>query len=178
MGITLGLFFISWAASDFSFNRCVDYSQAMNVVENWLQLVVQGEREIAHQAMMSVTRRQASGLSVDEYYSMDEEAREAMEEVFAEAPMSELINFGETAKIELVKNVSIKRDLELTIIQQEYRVTPDGGEPLYLNVGTARETSPAMAKPGWIVNGVEAAKSSSPSVFERLSCVVTRMLAG
>lgn len=177
-GIVLSLFFLSWSASHVAMNRCVDYSQAYNVVENWLHLVVQGEREIAHQAMMSVTRRQAAGLSVDEYYSMDKEARKAMEDVFSEAPMSELIGFGKDSKIELLKNVSIKRDLEYSYMEQIYRVTPESGDVRHLKVTAIRESTPAMAQPGWIISGAVDVKGSGLSIFESLSRFVTLMLAG
>lgn len=168
-GITLGLFFFAWFASLFALNRCTLYSQSFSVARQYLALVVKGEQEIAHQAMMSVSRRQGAGLSVDEYYAIDEEARDAMNDVFTSQPFADLLGLGENSEIELVKNVTIKRDPAFTTIEHVVRISPPDGEPRVLWVSTVQEFDRTMPKPSWMVNDLKNSKDDSVSPAERLS---------
>ena len=178
IGIALAVFFISWSASEFLLTRCVYYSEAYGVVDDWLQLVVKGEREIAHQAMMNIAQRQATGLSVGEYYSMDDEARTAMNEVFAEEPMATLVTLGEGTDVRLIKNVSLTHDLGNSMMEQVFRVTPvNGGDPIDLKVSTLRRYNESVEKASWIVSGAEISKEPNPNIAEHISSLITSLVA-
>lgn len=178
IGICLALFFISWATAEFSLTRCVYYSEACGIVDDWLNLVLNGEHEIAHQAMMNVAQRQATGLSVDEYYAMDSDARTAMEEIFSEEPMSKLASFGKETNVRLLKNVSLVHDLDNTMIQQVFRLTPSNGEPLDLKVVTVRRYNTSAKTASWMINGAELSEEPRPNIAEKVSCFVTNLMAG
>lgn len=177
VGIALAMFFMSWAASQFCFSRCVYYSEAHGVVNEWVDLVVKGELEIAHQAMMSVTRRQANSLSVDEYYAMDEEVAKQRDEVFAEPPLCDLVKMGEDTDVKLIKNVSLVHDLDSSLMEQVYRVSPANGDPMDLKINTLRRFNKTAEKASWIISGAEISDEPSPNIAEQISCFVTNLMA-
>lgn len=177
IGIALALFFMSWAASQFCVARCVLYSEAYSAAEDWIELVTKNERKIAHQAMMSVTRRQATGLSVDEYYSMDAEAMKQMDEIFSESPFSELTQMGEGTAVTLQKNVLLLHDLDSTRMEQVFRVSPATGEPIDLKITTVRRYNNSVNKASWIMSGLELSKEPKANFNEFLSTLVTRIVS-
>ena len=151
-GIALGLFFLAWAASQFIAHRMVLYGEAQAVAEDWLQLVVEGEDKIAHQAMLHPASRQATGFSVDDYYAMDENANTARKNIFGTKPASEILGIGGDAKIQHTKNVTQDVDLKYgKLILLEYRLTGKDKEPVDALLTIARSYKPELGRATWIV---------------------------
>jgi len=151
-GIALALMFLSWAVSQYYFGRWVIYAEAQAVAERWIQFVLEGEDKIAHQAMLNPATRQSVGFSVDEYYQMDEKAREDMEKLFSEPPMSEMLGLGKEAKIELQRNIT--QDLkvgEAKLIRQIYRITAPNKSPIDAMITMTRQFRPEQGRATWIV---------------------------
>lgn len=154
-GIALALFFLSWAVAQFFCQRQVIYSEAEVVARNWLRLVAAGEDEIAHQAMLHPAIRQASGFSVDEYYSMDEQAMRAKNDIFGKPPASKITELGADAEIELIKNVTQDVDLKYgKLILQTYQLTAPGKEPVVAMLTIARTYKPDLGRASWIVANI------------------------
>ena len=171
--ITIAVLFLCWSVSQFFVARCVLFSEAYSVADKYLKLVVAGEREIAHQAMMSITRRQAVGVSVDEAYAVDEQVRDAMESMFATEPLATLVTVGEDVQIELVQNSLLTHDLNNTIMQQIYRITPAGKDPIEAKVSILRNESDKIDRASWIVSDVEPNDQGPPGLIDWLSCRLT-----
>ena len=179
LAIGLALFFISFAVSKYCFNRSVLYTEAFSITKDWLQLVVSGEKRIAHQAMMNITARQSSSKSLDEYYELDEEAAAELKKRFSVKPTSDLLGIGADSEIDLVKNVTIQFDhaVHLGMVQQVYRVTPPGKEPIEAKIIlTRRFKDKATDQATWIVADVEVNDEPSPNLFELVSAMITRFV--
>lgn len=158
-GIALSLFFSTWAASGIYFQRRSIYREAQDVAHQWFDLVLDGEDEIAHQSMLHPSARQAGGLSVDDYYALDEKARKDMDKVFHTPPVSEILG-KKNAQVELLDNVT--QDVDLTyaqLIRQVYRVTLPDREPIDLMMAITREFKDDLGRASWIVADVSLAES-------------------
>ena len=154
-GIALALFFLSWAAAQFYFQRQVIYSEAEVIARTWLKLVTHGEDEIAHQAMLHPAIRQASGFSVDEYYSMDEQAMTAMQNIFGKPPASDIMELGPDAKIELIQNVTQDVDLKYgKLILQTYRLIAPNKQPVEAMLTMARSYKEDLGRASWIIANI------------------------
>lgn len=177
VGIALALFFLAWAASEYTFKRFVLFSESYGVARDWLQLVTRGEKEIAHQGMMSINRRQSAELSVDQYYAMDEEASKQMEEAFALSPLPELMAMGEGVTIKLTKNVQITQEFANTRLEQVFLVTPQAGDPIEVKIDVIRRPNANLDQPSWIVALTKVSEESSPTMVEKVSAMITRAVA-
>jgi len=156
-GIALSLFFVSWGASSFYFQRWAVYKEAHTIASQWFDLVLDGEDEMAHQAMLHPATRQAVGLSVDDYYSIDEVARKEKDGFFSQPPASELLGLGSDAKVELAENITQDIDLQnAMLIRQVYRITAPDKEPIEAIVSITRAYKPNLGRATWIVAGVDA----------------------
>lgn len=152
LAIALALFFVSTAASRIYFQRSVIYSEAEFIGRRWLQLVIDGEVEMAHQAMLHPASRQAFGLSVDDYYAMDEKAREDKDKVFSQPPAADIAALGPDAKIKLVRNITQDVDLEYAkLIRQTYRVSSPSKDPVEAMLTITRSFKPELGRAAWIV---------------------------
>jgi len=176
LAIALALFFISFSVSEYCFNRSVLYAEAYSIAEGWLELVVAGEDRIAHQGMMSVTARQGSGKSVDEYYELDKEASAELEKRFSVKPTSDLLGLGTDSKIELMKNVTIQFDhaVGIGMVVQLYRVTAPNKEPVEAKVILTRKFQTSSDRATWVVADLEENDEPDANLFERFSAFVTR----
>lgn len=179
LAIFLALFFLSFGVAEYCLNRSVLYSEAYSITKDWLDLVVAGEDRIAHQGMMSVTTRQSSGKSVDEYYDLDEEAAAELERRFSVKPTADLLGAGTDVEIDLIKNVTIQFDhaVGLGMVQQLYRVTPPGKEPIEAKITLTRKfLGKSQDAATWIVADVEMNDEPKPNLFELFSAFVTRFV--
>ena len=179
LAIALALFFLAFGVCEYCFNRSVLYSEAYTITNDWLKLVVAGEERIAHQGMMSITARQSSNKSVDEYYDLDEEGAAELKKRFSVKPLSDLLGVGEDAKIELVKNVTIQFDhpVGLGMVQQVYRVTPQDKDPIDAKVVLTRRFKGKISDDAtWIIADVEPNNESKPNLFELVSAFITRFV--
>ena len=151
-GIFLALFFVSMAASRFYFERTVLYSEAEIIGKKWLSLVAEGEDEIAHQAMMHPSQRQAAGFSVDEYYAMDKTQMAAKNKTFAASPAKDVLQLGADAVITLTKNLNQNVDLKYgKLIMQNYRVTAPDKDPVDVKLIIARSYKDDLERATWII---------------------------
>ena len=151
-GIVLALVFLSWAASQYYFSRWVIYAEAQAVSERWIRLVLDGEDMIAHQAMLHPAKRQSAGFSVDEYYRMDEKAREDKDRRFSQPPVSEMLALGHEAEITLLSNLT--QDLSAgpaKVIQQVYRISAPNEKPVDAMMSLTREYREDLGRATWIV---------------------------
>lgn len=158
-GIGLALFFTSWAGSHLYFQRLAIYQEAEAVATDWFELVFQGEAEIAHQAMLHPSVRQASGLNVREYYGRDEKARRDRDKVFQKPPVSGILALGDQAHAQLIDNIT--QDVDLTyakLIRQVYRVSAPNQEPIDLMVSITRAWKDDLGRATWIVADVTEAE--------------------
>jgi hypothetical protein len=158
IGIMLALFFLSWASATFYTDRWVVYHESEQVSRRWLNLVVSGEDEIAHQAMVHPAKRQSAGFSVDEYYAKDEIARNAKDEIFATSPISDIFNVGGDAEITLVRNVVQGVPIPSSnsqLVRQIYRITPSGKPAVEVLITLTREYRKDLQRPTWIVAGCD-----------------------
>ncbi len=151
-GIVLALVCLSWALSQYYFSRWVIYAEAQAVSEQWFRLVLAGEEMIAHQAMLHPAQRQSAGFSVDEYYRMDEKAREDKDKLFSQHPASEVLAMGQDAEITLVSNVTQDvRAGPAKIIRQVYRISAPKMKPVDAMISLTREYRPDLGRATWIV---------------------------
>ena len=151
-GIVLALVCLSWAFSQYYFSRWVIYAEAQAVSERWFRLVLDGEDMIAHQAMLHPAQRQSAGFSVDEYYRMDEKAREDKDKLFSQPPASEVLAMGQDAEITLVSNLT--QDLSAgpaKIIRQVYRISAPHKKPVDAMISLTREYRADLGRATWIV---------------------------
>lgn len=156
VGIALALFFVSWAAADIYFQRQVVYAESKAVAEKWLNLVISGEDKIAHQAMMHPTARQPAGFSVDDYYSMDDQATTDKDRVFKASPAADIMALGADAKIRLIQNITQDVDLRYAkLIRQVYRVSAPGKEPVDALLSITRSHKEDLGRATWIVANIE-----------------------
>ena len=156
VGISLALFFLAWASSSYYFQRRVVYQEAQAVAAKWFDMVLAGEAEMAHQAMLHPARRQAVGLSVDDYYTKDEKAREDLELLFAGEPAKTLLNYGTDATVKLVENVTQDVDVATAkLVRQVYRITKPGQDPIDAMLSITRQIRDDLGRVSWIVASIE-----------------------
>lgn len=158
LGMTLCCFFLAWAMSSFYFQRSVIYNEAQIVGKQWLQLLIDGEDGIAHQAMLHPTARQSLGLSVDDYYKMDETKRVAKNEMFRMSPASDIIQMGSGSTIQLTENLVQEKmsDLDKAIlIRQVYTVSKPDHDPVEAVVTITRQYKDDLGRANWMVPDIE-----------------------
>lgn len=161
IAITLCCFCLTWAISSFYFQRSVLYKEAEVIGKQWLQLVLDGEDMIAHQAMLHPARRQGGGFSVDQYYAMDEDSDAAKDRVFKIAPASEIMALGPDAEIRVLENQVQQKmpDLENAILlRQLYRISKEGGKSVEAILSITRQYRDDLGRANWIVADIEAPK--------------------
>lgn len=151
-GIVLALVCLSWAVSQYYFSRWVIFAEAQAVSEQWFRLVLDGEDMIAHQATLHPAQRQSAGFSVDEYYRMDEKAREDKDMFFSRPPASEVLALGQDAEITLVSNLTQDEQAgPAKVIRQVYRISAPNKKPVDAVISLTREYRADLGRATWIV---------------------------
>ena len=127
-GLLLGLFFGVWATTRYFSERWIVTEQAQDFVEDWLQAVLDGDLESAHQATLEFYLREPEGTRLKEYYANDSEQLSLLQEYFSEGMAKTLADLGERGEFRFDRTMLRRKELDSQIIGLRYFIYPRGGD--------------------------------------------------
>ena len=137
IGTILSVFFGSCAVGTHVSNLWLLDRTSRAFATEWLQTVLDGELEKAHQAHLVFYQRQPEGTSLQEHYAHSPLDSPRLESFFDQPILQELKRFSPEATIEHLKTVNVVIHSEYCVVQHVYRVS-EGDNSIRIRVRTER----------------------------------------
>ena len=148
-GLSVGLFFGSWAISSFFAERWVVSLEAREFSDEWLRLVLQGRIDDAHQMMIPPGSRKTAGQSLQDFYAIDAKAKLQRDKFFGGSPVKEMLALGKDGRVRFNRYRALQTSYENRLIEIEYDVVAADESvkvPFVVNVQrTPRQNSSTIA---------------------------------
>jgi hypothetical protein len=157
IGLVLALLFVSWGATHHLVRRRTLLRHAEPIANEWLQRVLEGRQEEAHQMFLEPARRRPPGTDLKRYYREDDETRRNMETMFLNPCLKPMVEHGEEGKLSLQRVAEVKREdgVDFVTLEYLYRYEEDGvpqGVRFHLRLTRYYEPSEGIAM--WSLNDV------------------------
>lgn len=141
LGMTLGMFFLTWAPTTYFADRWIVQRQARDFGQEWIEAVLNGETEKAHQATLPVRERQPRGTSLADYYATHDLQRAERDAYFHDGMAQQLADLPGNAHCVYQENIGLTDKLTYTVTSPRYLIYRNGqSQPsLHLQLEVIRE---------------------------------------
>jgi hypothetical protein len=160
IGLFAGVLFGAWGATANQLRTRILSEQAVQFSEDWLNLVAQGDLELAVELQVDPSRRQAASMSLKEYYTQSEEGRSGMKLFREIEPVEELIAAGDRVRWELAGSPAVYKQNTRQKVRTQWRDQSGAvRQPVAVTLEylSAADSMPAQWKVDAIDYGIEGA---------------------
>ena len=139
IGMCLSLWLGAWAPTKYFADRQFLSQSSAEYTEQWLNYVVAGDIEIAHQATLEFRFRQPLGTDLKEHYRTSEIDRADMNEYFSSSEIKDVVSRPEGTTIRKQRIRTISREKQIDNVVNIYVIEPPNDEPITLAVEVLRQ---------------------------------------
>lgn len=121
IGLFAAVLFAAWGVTQRHFHQEMMTTQAVRFAENWLDLLAQGDVELAVELRAHPASRQSETMPLDQYYSESTEGRAAMSEFREKEPVEAIIRAAQQADWELSQPAIIYHQFGRELVKTIWR---------------------------------------------------------
>ncbi len=121
IGLFAAVLFAVWGVTQRHWREQVLAQQAAQFASNWLDLIAQGDLELAVELQVHPSRRQAASMALSEYYSISEEGQRGMSAFREMEPAEDLIRAGNQVRWQLAQPPLVYRERNRELVRTHWK---------------------------------------------------------
>ncbi len=128
IGLLLALLFVSWGVTHHLVRRQSLLRHAAPISNDWLQRMLEGRLEEAHQMFLESARRRPPGTDLKRYYRENDEARRNLETMYLNPCLKPLVEHGTEGELSLEGVARMEREdgVDYVTLEYSYRFEENG----------------------------------------------------
>ncbi len=151
-GLLLAIVFGTAAPAKWYTSRQLIVRQSQAFADRWIELVRSGELEFASDFKMTPGFRRLAGMTLDGWYKIAPDAKDAHEMFADDNSVIRLSRMGKAGTVQFVKVLAVIRKNHSDVVRLEYEVSPDATDPFGLVIAVERAINLEQSEdPQWVI---------------------------